>query len=203
MKVFLAGATGVLGIRLVPLLVADGHTVAGMTRSELKSDMLRELGAEPVICDVYDPEALSTAMQRFAPEMVMHELTDLPDDAADLAGRREDNARMRREGTRNLLAAARHSNARRLVAQSIAWEPGGDGAAAKHELERAVLDFGGVVIRYGQLYGPGTYYERELPPHPRVHVDDAARQPMETLDLERTTVTIADPQDPAGDGHSA
>jgi hypothetical protein len=86
------------------------------------------------------------------------------------------------------------AGARRLLARSIAWEPTGDGAAAKDELERAVLDFGGVVIRYGQLYGPATYYERELPPHPRVHVDEAARRTMEVLGLESTTVTIADPE---------
>jgi nucleoside-diphosphate-sugar epimerase len=194
MRVFLAGATGVLGIRLVPLLVADGHAVAGMTRSEQKSETLRELGAQPVVCDVYDLEALITAVRAFAPEMVLHELTDLPDDAAALAERRDDNARMRREGTRNLLDAATAAGARRLLAQSIAWQPTGDGAAAKDELERAVLGFGGVLLRYGQLYGPGTYYERELPPHPRVHVDEAARRTMESLDLEGTIVTITDPE---------
>ena len=193
MRVFLAGATGVLGIRLVPLLVADGHAVAGMTRSAQKSETLRGLGAEPVICDVYDLDALIAAVGAFAPELVLHELTDLPDDAAALAERRDDNARMRREGTRNLLAAATAAGARRLLAQSIAWETTGDGAAAKDELERTVLDFGGVVIRYGQLYGPGTYYERELPPHPRVHVDEAARRTIEALGLESTIVTIADP----------
>ena len=197
MRVFLAGATGVLGIRLVPLLVAGGHTVAGMTRSEHKSAALRALGAEPVICDVYDLEALAAAVQRFAPELVLHELTDLPDDAADLAERRGDNARMRREGTSNLLEASRRSDVQRLLAQSIAWDPSGDGGAAKHDLERAVLDFGGVVLRYGQLYGPGTYYERELPPHPRVHVNEAARRTLDALDLERTIVTIAEPEEPA------
>jgi nucleoside-diphosphate-sugar epimerase len=193
MRVFLAGATGVLGIRLVPLLVADGHVVAGMTRSETKSAALEALGAEPVICDVYERGALIQAMRAFAPELVLHELTDLPDDAAVLAERRGDNARMRREGTRNLLDAATAAGARRLLAQSIAWDPGGDGAAAKHDLEAAVLDFGGVVIRYGQLYGPGTYYEHELPPDPRVHVDDAAQRTMDALGLQSTIVTVADP----------
>jgi hypothetical protein len=102
---------------------------------------------------------------------------------------------MRREGTRNLLDAARSAGASRLVAQSIAWDTTGDGLAAKEELERGVLGFGGVVVRYGQLYGPGTYYEDELPPHPRVHVDEAARRTMDTLALESTIVTIADPAD--------
>jgi len=73
MRVFLAGATGVLGIRLVPLLVADGHVVAGMTRSERKSEALQALGAEPVICDVYERGALTQAMRAFAPELVLHE----------------------------------------------------------------------------------------------------------------------------------
>jgi nucleoside-diphosphate-sugar epimerase len=195
MRVFLAGATGVLGIRIVPLLVADGHTVAGMTRSPSKSRTLTDLGAEPVVCDVYDAAALARAVQAFAPEVVLHELTDLPDDASALAEHRGDNARMRREGTRNLLAAAGAAGVRRLLAQSIAWETTGDGAAAKQELERAVLDFGGVVLRYGQLYGPGTYYEGEPPPHPRVHVDHAARRTVDVLGLDHTVVTIAEPND--------
>jgi nucleoside-diphosphate-sugar epimerase len=193
-RIFLAGATGVIGIRLVPLLLGAGHTVAGMTRSENKAATLRDLGAEPVICDVYDADALTEAVTAFAPEMVLHQLTDLPDDVSTLAERRADNARMRRDGTRNLIAAATAAGAQHLLAQSIAWETSGDGLAAKEELERSVLDFGGVVVRYGQLYGPGTYYEHELPPHPRVHVDEAARRTIDALDLERTIVTIADPE---------
>ena len=111
------------------------------------------------MCDVYDAAALARAVRASAPDLVLHELTDLPDDASALAAHRGDNARMRREGTRNLLDAAAAAGVRRLLAQSIAWETSGDGAVAKQELERAVLGFGGVVLRYGQLYGPGTYYE--------------------------------------------
>jgi hypothetical protein len=90
------------------------------------------------------------------------------------------NARIRREGTRNLLAAARAAGARRFLAQSVAWPLPGDAGAAVEEMERSVLEAGGVVIRYGQLYGPGTYYE-QAPPPPRVHVDEAARRTVEAL----------------------
>jgi nucleoside-diphosphate-sugar epimerase len=159
MRIFVAGATGVLGRRLVPLLVAAGHDVAGMTRSEGRAAMLRELGTEPVVCDVFDADAVHAAVVRFAPAAVVNELTDLPDDAGKLAEGRASNAQMRREGTRNLLAAARAAGASRIVAQSVAWETKGDTAAAVEYLERETLGAGGVVVRYGQLYGPGTYFE--------------------------------------------
>ena len=105
MKIFLAGATGVLGVRLVPLLVDAGHEVVGMTRSPDKVADLIALGASPVVCDVYDRPALVEAVVAAAPDLLLHELTDLPDDADLLPefGRR--NTRMRTEGTDNLLAA--------------------------------------------------------------------------------------------------
>jgi hypothetical protein len=93
--------------------------------------------------------------------MVMHQLTDLPDKADEIAAFRERNNRMRGEGTRNLIAAARAAGAERFLAQSIAWRPpGGEQSVAEHE--RAVLDYGGVALEHGQLYGPGTYYANEL-----------------------------------------
>ena len=177
----MAGASGVLGLRLVPLLVAAGHDVAGMTRTPGKADRLRELGAEPVVCDVYDASALRDAVVAFGPEAVVHELTDLPDEEARIPEQAGANARMRREGTRNLVAAARAAGARRLLAQSIAWEPDREGAEAKADLERQVLEAGGVVLRYGRLYGPGTYYEDTLPEPPRVHADEAARRTVAAL----------------------
>src|SRR5262252_6177518 len=112
MRIFIAGATGLIGVRLVPLLVAAGHLVAGMTRSPEKSGMLRELGAQPVVCDVYDAGALTTAVGRFAPDVVVHQLTDLPDAATDLARFSDRNNRIRSEGTRNLVAAATDAGAR-------------------------------------------------------------------------------------------
>jgi nucleoside-diphosphate-sugar epimerase len=191
-RVFVAGATGVIGIRLVPLLLAAGHDVAAMTRSAGKQDALRALGAEPVLCDVYDAAALRAAVAAFAPDVVIHQLTDLPDHAVDLLGSRAANARMRREGTRNLVAAAQNAGAARLLAQSVAWPLEGDGAASLAEHEAMVLDADGVVLRYGQLYGPGTYYQDELPSPPRVHVDAAARGTLPALGAASGVVVIAE-----------
>lgn len=193
MRIYLAGATGVIGTRLLPLLIGAGHEVAGMTRSVAKADQVRAAGAEPVVCDVYDLEALTAAVVAFRPDLVMHQLTDLPDDAALLPERVGANARIRSEGTRNLIAAAQAAGAKRFLAQSIAWEPPvGRGAVIKDH-EAAVLDIGGVVVKYGQFYGPGTYYEFELPGHPRVHVDDAAVRTVSLVDAPSGVVVIADP----------
>ena len=192
MRIFLAGASGAIGLRLVPLLVEAGHEVAGLTRSQRKAATLRELGAEPVIADVYDAEALTEAVVAFAPDLVIHQLTDLPDDAAEIAGARAANARMRIEGTDNLLAAARAAGAERFIAQSIAWEVPGEGAKAVAHLERATLDFGGVVLRYGQFHGPGTYHEEQPPEQPRIQIDAAAARTAELLDAPSGIVTIVD-----------
>jgi nucleoside-diphosphate-sugar epimerase len=191
-RIFLAGATGVIGRRVVPLLVADGHAVAGMTRSASKADGLRALGAEPVVCDVFDAEALRDAVVAFRPDLVMHQLTDLPDDLDRFREHAAGNNRIRREGTRNLLAAAHAAGSRRFLAQSVAWELTGDGAAAADELERAVLDARGVVLRYGRFYGPGTYYEQELPPPPLIHIDEAARRTVAVLEAPSGVLTIVE-----------
>ena len=193
MRIFVAGASGVIGSRLVPLLVADGHAVAGMTRSTHKADLLRELGAEPVICDVFDADALTRAVIAFAPDIVFDQLTDLPDNAADIPAFSDRNNRIRGEGTRNLLAVAAAASAGPVIAQSISWElPGESGRAATAEHERAVLRAGGVVIRYGQLYGPGTYYETTQPEPPRVHVDDAARQTVPAIGVPAGVTIVVD-----------
>jgi 2-alkyl-3-oxoalkanoate reductase len=184
MRVFIAGATGVIGRRVVPLLVADGHEVVGMTRSPAKAEGLRAAGAEPVVADALDAGAVMEAVQRARPEVVVHELTDLSSVGTSM--RRLDRAfagtnRLRTEGTDHLVAAARAAGARRLVAQSFgAWRYAREGAAVMTEedpldpdppgpfriplaallhLESAVLgapDLEGVVLRYGGLYGPGT-----------------------------------------------
>jgi uncharacterized protein YbjT (DUF2867 family) len=189
MRVFVAGASGVIGVQLVPLLVAAGHRVAGMTRSPGKVERLRGLGAEPVVCDAFDAGALLQAVGAFRPEAVVNELTDLPDDQA---ATNEGNARMRREGTRNLLAAAEAAGASRFVAQSIAWQLRGEAGAAVAELERLVLGANGVVLRYGRLYGPGTYYEDEAPEPPRVHVEQAARRTVPAVDAASGIIEITD-----------
>jgi nucleoside-diphosphate-sugar epimerase len=121
-RIFIAGASGLIGVRLIAPLVSAGHVVAGMTRSPGKADRLAELGAEPVVCDVFDAGALTRAVSAFHPEVVFHQLTDLPDDAGEMAGFRDRNDRMRSEGTRNLLTAAAAAQARRVIAQSISLE---------------------------------------------------------------------------------
>lgn len=191
MRIFLAGASGVIGSRLVPLLVADGHEVAGMTRSAGLVKPLSDLGAEPVVCDVFDLDGLTEAVVAFRPDAVMHQLTDLPDSLNDLADYSARNDRMRSEGTRNLIAAATAAGATRFVAQSIAWTPsrGGD-VVARHE--QMVLAIGGVVVRYGQLYGPGTFYEHEVPAEPRIQVDDAARRTVPLLTAPSGIVTLVE-----------
>jgi nucleoside-diphosphate-sugar epimerase len=192
-RIFVAGASGVIGVRLIPLLVAGGHTVAGMTRSPQKAHMLHELGAESVVCDVFDVDALTGAVTEFGPDAVLHQLTDLPDRAADIPKFAEQSNFMLTQGTRNLLAAAAAAHAARVIAQSISWElPGEIGRAAYAEHERSVLEAGGVVIRYGQLYGPRTYYESDPPPPPRVHVDDAARQTVPALDVPLGVTLVVD-----------
>jgi nucleoside-diphosphate-sugar epimerase len=194
MRIFLAGASGVIGVRLIPLLVRDGHEVAGMTRSSGKTAKLRELGAEPVVCDVFDAGALAQAVTAFGPELVMHQLTDLPDQADQIAGFAARNNRMRTEGTRNLLAAAAQAGASRFLAQSIAWTPPAGGeAVAEHE--RLVLAAGGVVLRYGTFYGPGTYSgSGKVPPPPRIHVDEAARRTVALLTAPSGVVVITEDQ---------
>jgi len=193
-RIFLAGSTGVIGRHLVPLLVAAaGHDVAGMTRSPAAVPLLSAAGAVPVVCDVFDAAALTAAVASFAPDVVMHQLTDLPDDAAALAGGAAANARIRIEGTRNLVAAAQAAGASRFLAQSIAWTPTSDVAdQAKLDLERQVLEIGGVVLRYGQFYGPGTYYPDELPPEPRVEVGRAASLTVSHLTDPSGIVTAVD-----------
>jgi len=176
MRIFIAGATGVIGIRLVPLLVADGHEVTGMTRSTQKAGALRELGARPAVCDVYDADDLRDAVVEAGADAIIHLLTDLPDDMDEIDRFAAANARIRREGTRNLLAAASAADASHFLAESLAAKLEGDAGAAVDELERSVLAAAGVVLRYGWLYGPGTYYEREPPDPPRIHIDEAARR---------------------------
>jgi nucleoside-diphosphate-sugar epimerase len=183
MRVFVAGASGAVGRPLMPKLVAAGHEVTGMTRSESKAEAVRKAGARAVVADVFDVDALRAAVEEARPEVVVHELTALPD---RLDFRKKDvyapTNRLRTEGTRNLLDAARAAGARRFVCQSIAFAyrnegsrvkseadpllddaPGafGSGVKALHEMESMVLGtegLDGLVLRYGFFYGPGTHY---------------------------------------------
>jgi nucleoside-diphosphate-sugar epimerase len=184
MRVFVAGASGVIGRRLVPMLVARGHDVTAMTRWPEKADQIRAMGATPAIRDVFDAEGLRAEVGTAAPEVVVHELTDLPADVdpRKAAEQLEGNDRIREEGTRNLVDAAVAAGARRMVAQSIAfvYEMGGDALKAEddplfdaapfpwsrtvravHALEDAVTKtpgLEGLVLRYGFFYGPGSSY---------------------------------------------
>jgi len=181
-KLFLAGASGVLGRRLVPLLVEAGHEVVGLTRNESKRSILEDLGAEPLVGDVFDSEWLMDAVATSAPDLVLSQLTDLPDDFDQIGEYTSANARIRREGVANLLEAARRSGVvEQFFAQSVAWELPGDGGRAVMEMESRVLDAGGTVLRYGQFYGPDTFYPAIPPRPPRIHVDEAARRTVSAL----------------------
>jgi hypothetical protein len=188
-RVFVAGATGVIGLRVVPLLVAAGHAVAAMTRSPARVAELERLGAHAVVCDAYDADGLRAAVAASAPDLVMSQLTHLPDDPAQIAGGAAANDRMRSEGTRNVVAAA---DGRRLAVESIAWELPGDRRATIAAHEGVVLDAGGVVLRYGRLYGPDTWFPDTPPGPPRIHVDEAARRTVAALDAPPGIVTIVD-----------
>src|SRR5215472_16858969 len=123
MNIFLAGATGAIGKRLVPLLLDAGHHVVGTTRSPMKAAVLRTAGVDPVVVDVFDGPSLSRAVLEAHADLVIHQLTDLPPglDPSRMAEGTLRNARMRSEGTRNLIAAALASGARRFNTQSISW----------------------------------------------------------------------------------
>ncbi len=205
MKIFLAGAAGAIGRRLTPLLVAAGHQVTGTTRLAEKANSVAALGAEPMVVDVFDLPALARAVKAAAPQVVMHQLTDLPfaPDTARYGEGLERNARLRVEGTRNLVDAAKAAGVRRLVSQSIAfvYAPGEgtrletdpldlaatgarkrtvDGVVA---LEQATLEMPeGIVLRYGFLYGPGTGFEDEKRAKPALHIDAAAQAALLTVD---------------------
>ena len=187
--VFLAGASGVVGQLVIPFLVSDGWRVVGTTTSPEKASVLQSLGAEPVVIDVYDAAALEAAVVEAGPMVVMHQLTSLPDklDPTQMPAARPRNARIRDEGTRNLIAAAVAAKASRLVAQSVAfaYAPGPtphketDPLDETHwgvvSLERQVLaaPMNALVLRYGHFYGPGTGFERPTAPG-SVHVRAAA-----------------------------
>jgi nucleoside-diphosphate-sugar epimerase len=180
MHVFIAGAAGAVGRTLIPTLVAGGHTVAGTTRSEAKAASLRDLGADVVLMDGLDRESVMRAVTAAAPDAIVHQMTALSGDL-DFSNIDKTFAmtnRLRTEGTEHLLAAAEAAGVRRFVAQSYAGWPSArtDGPvkteadpldpdpprgirethAAIRRLEALVTGAGGVVLRYGGFYGPGT-----------------------------------------------
>ncbi|MBD2703490.1 NAD(P)-dependent oxidoreductase [Spirosoma sp. BT702] len=186
-KILLAGASGAVGQRLSRLLVADGWPVVGTTRSEEKAALLRSIGIEPVVVDVFDVASLNHVFAEFRPTIVIHQLTDLPPalDPAKMPEALIRNTYLREVGTRNLLRAAMSVGVERVIAQSIAFayasgptpyaedaplDPSSKGVIS---LEEQVLSVGGIVLRYGKFYGPGTGFDSP-PAGCAVHVDAAA-----------------------------
>lgn len=205
MRIFLAGATGAIGRRLVPLLLQAGHQVTGMTRSAEGAAALERAGATPAVVDVFDAPAVTAAVKAARPDVVIHQLTDLPRefDEAKIQASYAANARIRTEGTRNLLAAAQAAGARRFIVQSIAFAYAGGGephpetdplnlqdparavtVRGAADMERQVLDAPGmeaIVLRYGLLYGPGTWSQGGPARKPALHVDAAAQAALLAL----------------------
>lgn len=183
MRVFVAGGTGAVGRYLVPQLIEAGHQVSAISRQDARVDALRRLGVDAFVCDVFDADRLADAVARAAPDAIVHQLTDLPAtmDPRQIERAYANNNRVRREGTRNLLAAARRASVSRFIVQSMAtwyrpeggrvkvesdplWtdapEPLGTAVRTLADMETAVLSGvqTGVVLRYGAFYGPGTWY---------------------------------------------
>jgi nucleoside-diphosphate-sugar epimerase len=241
MRVLVAGATGVIGRPLVSQLMACGHEVTGLTRTPERAEALRARGAQAVVCDVFELDRLREVVAEARPEAVIDQLTDLP---AVYDPRRYEEMtvptnRLRSEATPALVEAAEAAGAHRYLAQSLAfvYAPEGDwvkdedaplisgapaavqnGVDAVRRLERAVLDASGlegIVLRYGQFYGPGTWFaadgsladqvrRRRFPVLGRgeahfsfVHVEDAASATVAALEQGRPGVYNVCDDEPA------
>lgn len=202
---FIAGATGAIGGRLTPLLLAAGYTVHALTRDPAKARELEARGVHAVVGDIFDAAAVRDALAEARPELVVHQLTDLPharDERGDPAALAR-NARIRVEGTAHLVDAALACGAQRMLAQSIAFayaagpephvesdplDPQTRGSVIT--LERLVLEsppLTGTVLRYGSLYGPGTWFDEPSGNVP-VHVDAAVAATMLAIERRATGV---------------
>jgi nucleoside-diphosphate-sugar epimerase len=239
-RVFIAGGTGVIGRSLIPQLVSAGHDVTACTRFEAKADLLESFGAKPVVLDPLDPVAVRVAVGASTAEVLMNQLTSLPPhyQVRKLEPWYRRTAQLRVDGTRHLLAAAREVKAKRFIYQSIAfmYSPRGPWVVDESapvmqdapkpfdlavgptiEGERLALSADGVegvVLRYGQLYGPGTYFDRQgdfarqarrwmlpvvgngLGTFSFVHVDDAAAATVRAVERGQGVYNIVD-DDPA------
>lgn len=226
MKIFVAGATGVIGRSLLPMLIKNGHTVFAMIRNTSQVEAIKKFGAIPVTADVFNRQAVFSILEETNPDVVIHQLTSLS--SWDF----KDNAKIRIEGTRNLVDAAKNVGVKKIIAQSISWayEPGDTFAIEKDslhitasmprqvtvngilKLEEAVNELPeSVILRYGTLYGPGTWYaengfianqvlNNEITATDGIssfiHVKDAARATMLALNWSSGIVNIVD-NDPA------
>ena len=216
MRIFLAGATGVIGRRLALLLRDARHEVTGTTRHPSKASWLETAGIRSVVVDVFDSDALTRAVAEAQPDVVIHQLTDLPNapGTPGYAAGQAANRRLRIEGTHNLVRAAAMASAARVIAQSIAFvyapregvlqenDPLDATAEPPRQLtvqgivalEHEALQtpgIAGVVLRYGYLYGSGTWYETPPKP-PSVHVDAAAHAALLAVDKGAGVYNIAE-----------
>jgi len=216
MRVFLAGATGVIGRRLALLLRDARHEVTGTTRNPAKASWLQAAGVTPVVVDVFDADAVARAVADARPQVIIHQLTDLPNapGTPGYAAGQEANRRLRIEGTHNLVRAAAMAGVGRIIAQSIAfvYAPGNGARGEKDPLdvaaepprqstvqgivalEREVLqtpDIAGIVLRYGYFFGSGTWYDSP-PKRPSVHVDAAAHAALLALDKGNGVYNVAE-----------
>ena len=242
MRVFVAGGTGVIGRQLVPQLVAAGHEVTATTRRPEKAELLRSLGATPAVLDALDEHAVMSAVRAAAPDVVMNQLTDLPQryEPRRLGPYLQASARLRVDGSRHLLAGARAAGTRRFIYQSIAFmyalsgpwvvdedapiaadapDPFSASVRGTLEGERLALETAGlegVVLRYGQLYGPGTYFapdgyfalqarKRQVPivgggagMFSFLHVDDAASAAVCAMTRGRGVYNVVDDEPAPG-----
>ncbi|MDF2962429.1 MAG: hypothetical protein K0S39_4164 [Paenibacillus sp.] len=228
MKIFVAGATGVIGRSLLPKLVQQGHEVFGMTHNEVSKNAVQGMGAVPVSADALDRDAVIAAFRTVRPDVVIHQLTSLS------KYNLEDNAKIRIAGTRNLVDASHAVGVKRMIAQSISWtyEPGEhpateevpldleapvprkttiDGIMALEKAAAEMPEY--VILRYGLLYGPGTWYDcngavadkvrrKEMKATGGVtsflHVDDAAQAALAALDWPNGPVNIVDDEPAPG-----
>lgn len=222
MRILLAGGSGAIARQLIPLLTAAGHDVFATTRKRDRLAAIGAIGGEPIQLDALDRSGVLATVASLRPEVIMHQLTDLAE------GVGPGNATVRIQGTRNLVDAARATRVDRMIAQSIAWvvapgitlatetdpldpdpsEPRAGTIAAVRALEKATFELKqGIVLRYGQLYGPGTWYARDgkfglaamqgnLPATPVIanllHIRDAARAAVAALDWSPGLVNVVD-----------
>lgn len=216
-KVFVAGASGVIGRALCKILVKNGWKVYGTTRNENKIELLKDIGVEPIIIDVYDAQQLEEIISSIKPKIVMHQLTDLPAglDPNKMEEALVSNAKLREIGTKNLVDASIKAGVKMMIAQSIAfvYEPStlphteesallnfedpvyGTTSKAVFSLEEQVLHapFTGIVLRNGLLYGEGTGFDSPVDFVPPVHVEAAAYAAFLAINCTKNAIfNIAD-----------
>lgn len=222
MRIFITGASGVIGRILIPVLVAKGYEVGGMTKSQEKASLLQQLGAIPFVANIFEKEQVQKVFQQFQPDAIIHQVTALSNLNV------EENARIRTIGTRHVAEAAKEVNVKRFIAQSIAWayEPGTTIATEKDSLdvqaigkrkmtidgivalENVVQEMSNaIILRYGALYGPGTWYAPDGMMAQQfisgkaivndgmtsfIHIEDAVHATVQALDWKEGIYNIVD-----------